>query len=121
MEPMKAPAAESPANWKRHTAGELELEGVGIIALEELELGLGLGFVSRSVSVEELEESKEAIFVQKSASLSLSLSLFVLSLALKRAPITSFGYLHTTSFSPLLYFIGFFYINLLFFIPNQNF
>ena len=58
MEPMKAPAAESPANWKRHTAGELELGGVGNIAFEEL----GLGFVARSVSGEEFEESKVAIF-----------------------------------------------------------
>ena len=76
MEPMNAPAAESPANWKRHTAGELELEGFGIIALEELGLG-GLGFVSRSVSEEEeseaLEESKVAIFYPKISAFSRSL------------------------------------------------
>ncbi|KAK8635435.1 hypothetical protein V6N13_004172 [Hibiscus sabdariffa] len=30
MEPMKAPVAESPANWKRHRVGELELRGLGI-------------------------------------------------------------------------------------------
>lgn len=61
MEPMKAPAAESPANWKRHTAGELELDGVRIMAFEEL----GLGFVSISDPAEVFGESEVAIFVQK--------------------------------------------------------
>lgn len=51
MEPMKAPAAESPANLRRHTIGGPER--LGFKASEELELvvglGLGLGF-SKSVS-----------------------------------------------------------------------
>lgn len=51
MEPMTAPAAESPANLKRQTAGPVG--GVGINALEELGLVsvLGLGFVLVSESV----------------------------------------------------------------------
>ncbi|KAK8573617.1 hypothetical protein V6N13_009705 [Hibiscus sabdariffa] len=57
MEPMKAPPAESPAKLMRHTAGELEIGGFGIVAFEELGSGL--------VSVEEFDESKEAIFIAK--------------------------------------------------------
>lgn len=54
MEPMKAPATESPANLKRQTSGGLDW--LLMANAFEVKLGLGLELLSISGSESELEE-----------------------------------------------------------------
>ena len=73
MEPMKAPAAESPANLRKHTIGGPER--LGFKESEELELmvglGLGLGF-SEPVSESGYEGSAvDIVYLSKCSSDSL--------------------------------------------------
>lgn len=52
MEPMKAPAAESPANLRRQTTG---LDGTAVVNASEVNCGFGpgIGFATGVVSISE--------------------------------------------------------------------